>query len=365
LKKSLIPPLRPTIRREHAETYLFILLVSFAASVSFTRFFLQLTGFPRIGGGELHFAHVLWGGLILFAAALLPLLFANLWAYYFSALGAGIGMGLFIDEVGKFITASNDYFYPAAAPVIYVFFLLVVLVYLIAKRPVAIDTRSQLYQVFEDFKEVLDKDLSSEEKAELETRLKRIIANSDHADLTRLAEMLLGFLNHSELFLVPEKSPKIITHYHNFRAKVDKWWSPGRIQAALAGGLLTWSFWTLTSPFQYLLHRGNSIVLLQSLTPLIAGRMIRGNLSLEIYLILLGLQAATGLIIFIGTMGFILKSRMVFLNIVYIILLISLTILTPLLFYFDQFSSIVAATLQFFLLLFLMSYRKLLIKIPK
>ncbi len=53
------------IQREAAERYLFLTLIGFAVSVAVTRFFLSITNYPQIGSGELHIAHVLWGGLLL------------------------------------------------------------------------------------------------------------------------------------------------------------------------------------------------------------------------------------------------------------------------------------------------------------
>jgi hypothetical protein len=135
------------IRRDHAERYLLITLLSFAASVSLTRLFLSLTGYPQIGNGELHIAHLLWGGLLLFIGCLLPLIFANRWALDLSAFLGGAGVGLFIDEVGKFITRSNDYFYPTAAPIIYAVFLLTVLLYVTVKRDNANNLRKELFGV--------------------------------------------------------------------------------------------------------------------------------------------------------------------------------------------------------------------------
>jgi len=122
--ESAFRSIRKPVKREDAEQYLVITLLSFAASVILIRLFLELTGYPQVGNSELHIAHVLWGGLLLFAASLLSLIFANRWVYKVSALLAGVGVGLFIDEVGKFITQSNNYFYPAAAPIIYAFFCL-------------------------------------------------------------------------------------------------------------------------------------------------------------------------------------------------------------------------------------------------
>ena len=120
--------IRSAVRRDHAEAYILTSLVAFAATVVFTRAFLQLTGFPQIGNSVLHVAHAMWGGLFLGIAVYLPLAYANRWAIELSALLGGIGIGLFIDEVGKFITQANDYFFPPALPLIYGIILLNVLI---------------------------------------------------------------------------------------------------------------------------------------------------------------------------------------------------------------------------------------------
>jgi len=357
---ELPPTPRPPIRRENADKYLFILLISFAISVSFTRLFLNLTGFPKIGGGELHFAHVLWGGLILFLAVLILLIFANRSVFYISSAAAGIGMGLFIDEIGKFITSTNDYFYPPAAPVIYVFFLLIVLVYIQTKKPILKDTRSQLYEVFEDFKEVLDNDLSLQEKSDLNLRLENIILQSDQKDLTKLAETLRDFLNNPELFLVPEKPSRWMFYYSRFTEFINNFLTPKNVQAGLVGGLLAWSIWTLAMPTQFFITSGRTEHTLEAIFNLIDLRIIRGKFSMNLYFILLSLQAAIGAFIFIFSIIFPFKFSQSVLNLIYFLLLISLTILTPLMFYFDQFSSIINASLQFVLILFVLRSKNLL-----
>ena len=153
------------VRRLDAERYMRYMLVGFAGSVLGTRAFLALTGYPQVGGGTLHIAHALWGGLLLFVAALVPLLAANRAALVWAALATGIGAGLFVDEVGKFITADNDYFFPAAAPIAYAIFLLAVWVYLRARHHHDPGPRAQLYAAFELLTDALDDDLNPRNRA--------------------------------------------------------------------------------------------------------------------------------------------------------------------------------------------------------
>jgi hypothetical protein len=156
----------PTVgaRRDHAERYLLLMIAAFAVTVAGTRWFLALTGYPKVGGGELHVAHMLWGGLLLVIAVLLPLLFVGRRMLYLSALLGGVGVGLFIDEVGKFITESNDYFFAPAAPLIYGAILLLVALWLVVRRAPAESTRDAMQAAVDATRDGLDGHLSAMER---------------------------------------------------------------------------------------------------------------------------------------------------------------------------------------------------------
>jgi hypothetical protein len=101
-----------------------------AAVASFLgiRAFLAATGYPQIGANGLHIAHMLWGGALMLLAILLLLGFVNHSIQQLAAVVAGLGFGTFIDEIGKFVTADNDYFYRPAVALVYVAFVATFLV---------------------------------------------------------------------------------------------------------------------------------------------------------------------------------------------------------------------------------------------
>ena len=84
---------------------------------------LYLTHYPQLGGHGLHIAHLLWGGLFMLAALGILLSLLGRRARQVAALVGGVGFGFFIDELGKFITADNNYFYKPAAGLIYLIFI--------------------------------------------------------------------------------------------------------------------------------------------------------------------------------------------------------------------------------------------------
>ncbi len=126
----------PITRNRNAETYLEFLLISAVTTILGVRFFLHITNYPQVGGAGLHIAHMLWGGLFMIASIVLLLSFLNKSIYLAATIAGGIGFGLFIDELGKFITKDNDYFFEPAIAIIYIVFILLYLaIRLIQKQP--------------------------------------------------------------------------------------------------------------------------------------------------------------------------------------------------------------------------------------
>lgn len=343
---TLISRLREPVRREGAERYLLITLLSFAASVMITRLFLEVSGYPQVGGKTLHIAHVLWGGLLLFVATLLPLLFANRSVYSISALLSGVGVGLFIDEVGKFITQTNDYFYPAAAPIIYALFLLVTLLYWRLHRPAPRSDRADLYQALDGLSEVIDHDLDRRELDDLRQRL-GIVAQHQRADpdLARLAQALLDYLDSPSLKVIPDHA-----------APGASLWS--RIQPA-------WARWIRRPVLRAFVLVGLVVVGLPGAIGLVV---------FAAHFIGLGAPAGTGadattaigvvvevltdvpLLVAAGLIATGRERRGI--TVAFVSLLVSLTALNLVDFYFDQFQAAIEALLQFILLQGVLSYRR-------
>lgn len=99
-----------------------LFFVNAILSIVLIRTFLYLTGYPQIGGDVLHIAHMLWGGLLMALSLFILLFFVGRTRLFIAAIVGGLGFGTFIDELGKFITADNDYFFQPTFAIIYLLF---------------------------------------------------------------------------------------------------------------------------------------------------------------------------------------------------------------------------------------------------
>lgn len=113
----------PFIRNIRGMDRLELWLLSAIVTILALRLFLEITGYPQMGGSSLHIAHVLWGGLLMGVGIIMLFTFLGKKLEAIGTLVGGIGFGLFMDEVGKFVTQDNDYFFQPSVAIMYTVFI--------------------------------------------------------------------------------------------------------------------------------------------------------------------------------------------------------------------------------------------------
>lgn len=158
-------------------------LVSAVVCVLAIRAFLASAGYPQLGGGGLHIAHMLWGGLGMLAALLIVFTLLDAWAAPMAALLGGLGFGAFIDEIGKFVTADNDYFFRPAIAMIYVSFILLFLLSRALANRVKPSPAAYLANALDVAKEAAIRQLNAEELQ----RARALLQQADQKDPLAIA----------------------------------------------------------------------------------------------------------------------------------------------------------------------------------
>jgi len=148
-----------------AGDYLENFMISAIFSIVVIRVFLAATGYPQLGGGGLHIAHMLWGGLLMMAAIIILLSFLSKQAKHTASILGGLGFGVFIDELGKFITHDNNYFFQPTFALIYIIFVLIFLGIRAIEKSVRASEKDYAINALEVIKEVVLHDLDKDEKS--------------------------------------------------------------------------------------------------------------------------------------------------------------------------------------------------------
>ena len=181
MRPRFSPPIRDADGPLLIESFLIAAVVSFLG----IRALLTVAGFPQLGGGGFHIAHMLWGGLLMLVAIILLLSFLDRHVQHLAAIVAGLGFGTFIDEIGKFVTADNDYFFRPAVALVYVTFVVVFLVARAIEGRRPLTEREALANVLDLLEGTLGEPLEPEDRARIEALLEKAGADSELASVLR------------------------------------------------------------------------------------------------------------------------------------------------------------------------------------
>ena len=177
---------------------------------------------------DLHFAHVLWGGLLMLVALVLALTFLSRSARELTAILGGIGFGAFIDELGKFITRDNNYFFQPSVALIYLTLVLLFIVIRVLLRPRPLSQRYALANALEIAKLSVIRDVGPEDRVRALGLLAHCSPQDPVGDIVRRA------LQHMEE--IPQRQPHVLERAKKllnylYQRLARTWWFPSAVVA--------------------------------------------------------------------------------------------------------------------------------------
>jgi hypothetical protein len=171
-----------------------------------------------------------------------------------------------------------------------------------------------------------------------------------HQDLARhLLELV-----RADTRSVPQKSPD---WWLRIAERFKLWLTEQRLRWFLGIGMALLSFLTLKNPLQEWLEEGIPNSALVAFLQAHSGRQITPIEAQGLYNVRLGLEIVVGLMLLVAVILLLVGKKRLAFDLGYLSLLLSIAVLDMLLFYFEQFSTILIVVFQFILLVGVVYYR--------
>ncbi len=168
----------PIYRNIRAREHLDLFLISAITSLLSVRLYLELADYPQVGGDTLHIAHMLPGGFLMMFALVMNFTLLGNRTRQLSAVVGGIGFGVFIDELGKFITKDNNYFFEPTIGLIYALFVVLYLAFNFLTKEQTLSSREYQLNALAQLEEAVALDMDKGEKKEVYDLLKKADSRS-------------------------------------------------------------------------------------------------------------------------------------------------------------------------------------------
>ncbi len=332
----------PFVRNLEAFYYAEVFLVCAVSAILTIRLFLHMTGYPQIGGGTLHIAHMLWGGLLMLVSIMMLIGFIGRRTELWAAVLGGAGFGTFIDEVGKFVTKDNDYFFAPSVAIMYMVFILIVLSLQMIKSGWTFTKREYLVNALKGLEEAALRDLDEDEKKRVLAYLRK--SDPDNPLTAPVRDLIIGTAP------VPVSSPGIYLRAKNrFRKSYERVAGSNYFRTGITVFFLLQLFVTLVYVAVFTLFIGfgkdkiMSIRALENVTIRFTGLTFIDKAQIFS-------SALSGVFVFLGVY-YLRKSRLLSLRMFEWSVLVSILLTYVFIFYKEQFAALAGLSFNVLILI--------------